>query len=549
MANKKLIFETPAKSWGFALGRAVVWNRDVIQESALAESGISLEEALELLKKEYAALSEKDEIFLTHAEIAEDPALREHIESALNEGLKLYDAAEKACTDLTALFEQIDDEYLRARKDDLRDVFGQLKKIIANPDGCRKRLASCGSAEKDSDSAGTYNNQSEECGSKGCTGSQNGSPEKEILVADEFFPSDAADIDFTRVGGLISELGNRTGHICIIAKSKGIPMLTGIKGCTKSIKTGDTVILDADNGRITVNPDPETLAEAQSYGKKYSSGISPSVAKIMKTYAEAGVKVFANAGNLEDVRRAINFGAAGIGLFRSEFLFMSHPESMPDENAQFEIYKTAAEICNGKQITIRTLDIGGDKSLPYLSQKKEENPFLGCRAIRLCLIHPEIFKPQLRAILRASAYGNVRIMIPMICTVAELEQTYQVIEECKSELRNEHLDFNENIPVGIMTETPATVMKASDFAAKSDFFSIGSNDLTQYIMVADRGNSDVSTLYDWKDKAVLDSIKILVDAADNAGIDSEICGEMGADPDSVSALIELGVKAVSIAIR
>lgn len=531
MDNKKLILETSSKSWGFALGNAVVWAKETTQNNNPAESDISLDEALELLKKEYAVLSKKDEIFLAHAEIAEDPTLRDNIESALSEGLKLYEAVEKACADLTAVFDQIDDEYLRARKDDLRDVFGKLKKIIANPDECRNKL--------------TSNNESSESHEN----SQDRNVQKEILIAEEFFPSDAESIDFTRVCGLISEFGNRTGHICIIAKAKGIPMLTGVKGCTTSIKTGDTVILDADNGKVTVNPDTETLAEAQAYSKKYSSGISPSISRIMKTYAEAGVKVFANAGNLDDVRHAIDAGAEGVGLFRSEFLFMSHPEGMPDENFQFEIYKSAAEICKGKQLTIRTLDIGGDKSLPYLEQKKEENPFLGCRAIRLCLIHPEIFKPQLRAILRASAFGNVRIMIPMLCTLDELEQTYKVIEECKSELRNEHLDFNENIPVGIMTETPATVMKAKDFAAKVDFFSIGSNDLTQYIMVADRGNSDVATLYNWKDKAVLDSIKILVDAADNAGIDSEICGEMGADPDSVSALIELGVKAVSITIH
>ncbi len=532
MSNEKLILETPSKSLGFTLGTAVVLTKDAEQNRTMTESDITLDEALDLLRKEYAILSKKDEIFLAHAEIAEDPTLRESIDSALSEGLGLYEATEKACTELSTLFDQIDDEYLRARKDDLKDVFCQLKKIIINPNESRCRLSSDGDTP-------------EKCERR----QDDETIQKEILIAKEFFPSDAADIDFTRIGGLISEFGNKTGHICIIAKAKGIPMLTGVKGCTSSIKTGDTVILDADNGKVTVNPDAETFAEAQAYSRKYVSGISPLISGIMKTYTEAGVKVFASAGNIDDVRKAIDAGAEGIGLFRSEFLFMSHPEGMPDENSQFEIYKSAAEICKGKQLTIRTLDIGGDKSLPYLLQKIEDNPFLGCRGIRLCLIHPEIFKPQLRAILRASAFGNVRIMIPMLCTLDELEQTYQVIEECKNDLRNEHLDFNENTPVGIMTETPATVLKAKEFASKVDFFSIGSNDLTQYIMAADRGNSDVATLYDWKDQAVLDSIKILIEAADNAGIDSEICGEMGADPDAVATLIELGVKAVSITIN
>ena len=257
------------------------------------------------------------------------------------------------------------------------------------------------------------------------------------------------------------------------------------------------------------------------------------------------ILVYGNAGNLDEVRIAIERGADGIGLFRSEFLYMQE-SSLPTEERQFEAYRDAARYCSGKPLTIRTLDIGGDKALPYLNLPKEDNPFLGFRAIRISLKRPDLFKTQIRAILRSSAYGNVRIMLPMISTLEEVKKAKELIVDCMAELDNEDIPFNENIEVGIMIETPAAAIIADLLAAEVDFFSIGTNDLTQYIMAADRGNGDVSDLYDPKNRAVLRAIGMAVDAASKAGIPVGICGEMASDQSATSILIGLGVDSLSV---
>ncbi len=508
--------EASYKSWGICAGKALVRSRADSSRQAPADPEITLDEALAILQDRYGELAEVNGIFAAHAEIAADPMLYEAIENAMAEGLNLYDAAGKAGSNLEAIFDQIDDEYIRARKDDVKDVVGQLRDIIAG------------------------NGKAPETGPDDSTEGTDG---KIILVSDEFLPSDIASMDFSKICGLISETGNRTGHVSIIAKSKGIPVLTGIRNCTALIHSGDTVILDGGGGRIIIDPDEETLKKAAD---RAGSGASP-FAQVLKLYSDAGVRVYANAGNTEDVRRAVSAGAAGIGLYRSEFLFMGRTDGFPDEETQFAAYREAAEICGNLPVAIRTLDIGGDKALPYFPMKREDNPFLGCRAIRLSLTHPEIFRTQLRAILRASAFGNVRIMFPMICTLWELREAKRLLEECKSALRSEGIRFNENIPAGMMVETPAAALKAEQFAREADFFSIGTNDLTQYVMAADRGNGDVAGLYDCNDEAVLSCIKMTIEAADKAGIEAEICGEMASEADSAAKLISLRLKAASVA--
>lgn len=270
------------------------------------------------------------------------------------------------------------------------------------------------------------------------------------------------------------------------------------------------------------------------------------VSQINREYP--GVKVYANAGSIEDVRNAIGKGAEGIGLFRSEFLFMESKDGFPDELTQFDAYREAAEICAGKTLTIRTLDIGGDKQLPYFHMDHEDNPFLGLRAIRLCLHKPEIFKTQLRAILRASAYGNVRVMFPMLSTLEEWDRAISILDECKKELTAEKIKFNADIMAGMMVETPAAVLMAKEFASRAGFFSIGTNDLTQYIMASDRGNSAVSYLYRYDDPAVLSAISIVSKAAEEAGIEAAVCGEMASDKKFMPTLCSMGIKELSLNI-
>jgi phosphoenolpyruvate-protein phosphotransferase (PTS system enzyme I) len=511
-----LTLEASYRSWGICVGKASVRCPSAGGQTVPFRAEMSLDEALSALKERYSRLAETDSVFAAHAEIADDPMLRESIENAVSDGLSLYEAVGRAGNELEALFDQIDDEYFRARKDDVRDVVRQLKKALAGEEGKESR-----------------DRISEQMPADG----------KIILVADEFLPSDIPAMDFSKIVGLVSETGSRTGHVSIIARSKGIPVLTGIKDCTALIHQGDIVILDGENGRVIVGPDENVLAEAE---RRIKGGEADSV-RLLKLYRDAGVKVYANAGCTEDVRRAINAGAEGIGLYRSEFLFMDRTDGFPDEETQAAAYREAAEICGGLPLTIRTLDIGGDKALPYCRMKKEENPFLGRRAIRLSLADPGIFKVQLRAILRASAFGNVRVMFPMVCTLSELSSAKNFLEQCKNELRREGTAFDEHIPVGMMVETPAAALKAERFAGAVDFFSIGTNDLTQYVMAADRGNADVAGLYDCRDEAVLYCINKTLKAAAKAGIEAEVCGEMASDVACAAELISLGLKAASVA--
>ena len=405
-------------------------------------------------------------------------------------------------------------EYLRARVDDVRDVFGRLIAAL--------------------------------------TGSSD-NPFKDILdgsviVAKELLPSDTAAMDFSKIRAFVTEKGSATSHVSIIARSQGIPALIGLKGCLEEINDGDELLVNGTLGTLVVNPDSESSIQFDALlaiGEKTSEMISAAAFGRAVSPDGKEILVYGNAGNIDEVRIAIEKGADGIGLFRSEFLYMQE-SSLPTEERQFEAYRDAARYCSGKPLTIRTLDIGGDKALPYLNLPKEDNPFLGFRAIRISLKRPELFKTQIRAILRSSAYGNVRIMLPMISTLEEVKKAKELIVDCMAELDNEDIPFNENIEVGIMIETPAAAIIADVLAAEVDFFSIGTNDLTQYIMAADRGNADVAELYDSKNRAVLRAIGMAVDAASKAGIPVGICGEMASDQSATSILIGLGVDSLSV---
>ena len=453
------------------------------------------------------------EILSAHLEMLEDPMLHDGIQDKiLSGGLGAQQAVKEACEELQAMFDAIDDEYLRARKDDVRDICGQLL---------------CALTEK-------------------TAGEPSLIPQGSVLVAEEILPSDASKIDFNRLGAIVTRLGSVTSHAAIIARSYGIPVLMGIP--VERISDGDLLLVNATDGTLTVNPDEKTEAEFDRLLEKEKMRAAEASAQAFKTAVTQdgkAIMVYANAGSLADVRKAMDCGADGIGLFRSEFLFMQS-ESLPSEEKQYEAYRDAVLICNGKPLTIRTLDIGGDKALPCLGLPREDNPFLGYRAIRISLTRPEIFKPQVRAILRASAHGPVRILLPMVTTLDEIRQARSIISQCMKELDSEDTAYDKDIPVGIMVETPAAVLLADEFSKEADFFSLGTNDLTQYILAADRGNNAISNLYDHMNPAVLRAVSITARAAGESGIPVCVCGEMAADEHAVKPLLESGVDSLSV---
>lgn len=322
-------------------------------------------------------------------------------------------------------------------------------------------------------------------------------PKGTVLVARELTPSVTAGIVKENIAGIITETGGTTSHSAILARALEIPAVLSVEGVASSLKNGDTVVVDGSEGAVIVNPDDNTVAE---YSKKRDAFLAERKelenyrGRETKSASGEAYELFCNIGKPEDAVKAVDADGEGVGLFRTEFLFMDRT-SIPTEDEQFEAYKKAALILKGKSLIIRTLDIGGDKDIPYLGLEKEENPFMGFRAIRYCLKNRELFKSQIKAILRASAFGDIKIMFPLITTMDELREGKKLVAECKADLRNMGINFNENIQVGVMVETASAAVIADMLAKEADFFSIGTNDLTGYTMACDRGNNDVSYLY------------------------------------------------------
>ena len=511
--------------------------------------------AVEAVKAELAVLAADDSpagaVFAAHLEMLEDPLLEEQVEAALEEGCSAPEAVDAAAEAVCAMFSDIDDEYLRSRMDDVRDICRRIRERLT-VSAVPARKHACGAEEGGCMPAGTM--------------PAGDADEGIILIADELFPSDLARMDFARVRAFVTARGSVTSHVCIIARSKGIPALLGVE--ISAIPEGARLLVDAPSHRLVIDPASEDLAVL-------AATHDPS-APLRR------IPLYGNAGSVEDVRAAMEAGADGIGVFRTELMFMQSA-TLPTEEEQFAAYREAALICKGKPLIIRTLDIGGDKPLPYLDLPREDNPYLGFRAIRLCLDRPEeLFKPQLRALLRASAYGDVRILLPMVISVGEVRAVRDLLEECKRELDAEAVEgrkrepdanaavdglpaapdgrsarpYNPAIPVGIMVETPAAALIAEDLAQEADFFSLGTNDLTQYILAADRGNPAVARYYDSLHPAVLRAIAMTVAAAhgdarpDTPGAGRRIpvcvCGEMAADPAAAEKLLALGVDSLSL---
>lgn len=482
-------------------------------QKALDDSRSQLEAIKSKAAEEMGA--EKAEVFEAHITLLDDPeftgAMINEIEMNSINGLK---AIESVTNTFVAIFESMDNEYMRERAADIKDV---SKRILSNFAG-----------KGGDDFAITENNT--------------------IVVAHDLTPSDTAGLDRSKVVGFITNIGGRTSHAAIMARTLEIPAVLGLGDITTSVKSGDKVIVDGITGDVIINPSEEVLSEYVAKKEKFQAE-QEELKKLIdvKTTTKSGrrIEVCGNIGKPEDVNGVIANGGDGVGLFRTEFLYMDR-ESAPTEEEQFESYKYVLEKMNGKQVVIRTLDIGGDKTLPYLPLPEEMNPFLGYRAIRLCLDRKEIFKVQLRALLRASIYGNLCVMFPMISGLEEFLQAKEVVDECKAELKAEGKEYSETIQWGIMVEIPAAAVYADELAKHVDFFSIGTNDLIQYTLAADRMSEKVSYLYNPMHPAVLRLIKMTIDGAHKHGKWVGMCGEMAGDEAAIPTLVEYGLDEFSM---
>ncbi|PKD31241.1 phosphoenolpyruvate--protein phosphotransferase [Ruminococcus bromii] len=455
------------------------------------------------------------EILAGHIQIIRDPYLSGEIEKLIADGQCAESALEHMCDMFIAMFSAADDELTKQRAADVRDIKSGVLGILLGVNEIKVSDA----------------------------------PKGTVLVARELTPSVTAGIVKENIAGIITETGGTTSHSAILARALEIPAVLSVEGVASSLKNGDTVVVDGSEGAVIVNPDDNTVAE---YSKKRDAFLAER--KELENYRGRETKsasgevyeLFCNIGKPEDAVKAVDADGEGVGLFRTEFLFMDRT-SIPTEDEQYEAYKKAALILKGKSLIIRTLDIGGDKDIPYLGLKKEENPFMGFRAIRYCLKNRELFKSQIKAILRASAFGDIKIMFPLITTMDELREGKKLVAECKADLRNMGINFNENIQVGVMVETASAAVIADMLAKEADFFSIGTNDLTGYTMACDRGNNDVSYLsYSPLQPSVLRMIKRTIECGVQNGISVGMCGEAAANKLMIPLLISFGLTEFSV---
>lgn len=456
------------------------------------------------------------EILNGHVLLLSDPVLSEEIKQKIQNELVNAEFAVDSVYDMYAgMFASMDDELMQQRATDMKDLKVRiLKGLLGMADVDVARL-----------------------------------PEGSILVAEDLTPSMTAGLNPQTVYGIVTELGGRTSHSAILSRALEIPAVVAISGLLDNIHDGDTVCFDGDKGEVVIHPDADTLAEYEKKKEAYlleKKELENYKGKPSVTKDGRKVEIVANIGKPEDAQRALEYDAEGVGLFRTEFLFMDR-DNAPTEEEQFEAYKKVATLMKDKPVIIRTLDIGGDKEIPYLGIEQDENPFLGYRAIRLCLDRKEdLYRPQLRALLRASAFGDIHIMIPLITCVDEIREAKALIREIMEDLDRENIAYNKNIQVGIMVETAASSIMADVFAKEVDFFSIGTNDLTQYTMCVDRGNAKVSYLYSPLNPAVLRSLKRVITSAKEAGIMVGMCGEAAADPLLIPLLLVWGLDEFSM---
>ncbi len=470
-----------------------------------------LEENVRSLKEK--GLGEQAGIMEAHRIMAQDPMLRGNAINRAENGDSAPRAVLAAADESAAMFENMEDAYFRERAVDVRDVGKRIARVLL-----------------------------------GLKGPEIGE-EPVILCGEEIEPSIIANVPAEQIAGVTLGQGSTTCHAVIIAKARAIPTVVGLGSDLQNITDGAQMVINGSTGEIFVKPTEDLLkhfrikiAEQEKLKEQY--------AKLRSLPAQTTdgheVILAANISTHLDISSAVkDFGARGVGLFRSEFLFMEHNEA-PDEETQFKAYKEAVEKCKGELCVIRTMDIGGDKPLPYLNIPKEENPFLGWRAIRICLVRRDVFMPQVRAILRAGVYGRAAMMLPMVIQLSEIEMVKEMIEEAKTQLAREDIPYSENVQLGIMVETPAAAVMTPMLAKHVDFFSIGTNDLVQYTLAVDRMNTNVSYLYNHFNPAILSLVKRTIDAANANGKWCGMCGEMASDPAAAVILMAMGITELSM---
>ena len=514
-------------SAGIGFGKVVILKKI---ERKIEKKIIQKDQVGEELKRVHEALQEvicetenhmknitgtEADIMQAYLMILQDPSLISETENSIkNSNYNAEYAVEIGLNSVIQIFENMDDKYMASRARDIIDIKNRLLGKLF---------------EEESIDLTKLNPNT-------------------IIVAEELTTSETAKLNFNNISGIVTELGGENSHTSIMARTHMIPAVTKVKDATKILKNDDNISINGTSGEIYINPtedEKQRLLELEKQLKEENEELEKYRSKESITKDGVKVKLYANIGLPSDAKIAIKNTAEGVGLFRSEFLYMDS-DIMPSEESQFTAYKEVAEIMEGKEAIIRTLDIGGDKDLKYLELEKEANPFLGYRAIRLCLDRPSIFKTQLRAILRASAFGKLAIMFPMISSIDELREAKQVLEECKKELDNENIEYDKNIQVGIMIEIPSAALIADKLAKECDFFSIGTNDLIQYVVAVERGNEKISKLYTKYHPAVIKLIKNAIDGAHSSNIICGMCGEAAGDTSFIPLLVGLGLDEFSM---
>lgn len=514
---------------GVAIGKIQFYKRNEITIKRTRVEDVEAEverfqnakaKTLELLKGLYEkALEDVGEanamIFEAHQLMLEDPDYVESIENIIRtQDVNAEYAIGATADDFAAIFEAMDDAYMQGRAADVRDVSERLLQALSSQNETVMVM-----------------------------------DEPVIIAADDLVPSETVQLDKEKVLSFVTMYGSANSHTAILARTMNIPAVIGLGEALKEEYDGKVAIVDGVDGKVYIDPDEETMASMQKKQKKDQEQkelLNQLKGKENVTKSGQKVNVYANIGNLADVGAVLKNDAGGIGLFRSEFLYLES-DTYPTEEQQFAVYKKVAETMAGKKVIIRTLDIGADKQVDYFKLDKEDNPALGYRAIRICLTRPEIFKTQLRALYRASAYGQISIMFPMIISVAEVKKIKEIVEEVKAELRTEGAAFREDVELGIMIETPAAVMVSRELAKEVDFFSVGTNDLTQYTLAIDRQNQKLEDFYDSHHPAVLAMIRMAAESAHAEGKWIGICGELGADVTLTETFLKMGIDELSVA--
>ena len=515
-------------SKGYGIGRVTIYREADLRYTPKSDCDAKTEktrlsDALRLFFERNERLSERvketagesaAEIILGHMMMMKDPYMCSEIEKRIDAGQCAEAAVEAVCDLFIAMFSAVDDEMTRQRATDVKDIKSEMLALLL----------------------GVH------------TVDLSDLPKDTVLVAKELTPSMTACINRKNVVGFITEVGSKTSHAAILARAMEIPAVLSVENATENFKDNQLVIVDGIQGEVLTDPEQETVAayiRRRMDFEKERAALAKFMGLETRTQDGEKVQLFANIGTPEYASQVIAYDGEGVGLFRTEFLFMDR-STMPDENEQFEAYKKALLIMKNKTVVIRTLDIGGDKEIPYLGLKKEENPFLGFRAVRYCLKNSEMYKTQLRALLRASAYGDLQIMIPLVTGVDEVRQVKALIREIRAELDEKVIAYNKGLKIGVMIETPAAAILADVLAKEADFFSIGTNDLTGYTMAVDRGNADVAYLYSVFSPAVLRMLRHIISEGKKAGIPVGMCGEAAADPLLIPLLISFGLDEYSV---